>query len=74
VEPRKQVIEKARFFFGAIFVWRAFFLTGALLSVRIYKICTSLSTGFVENIGAARTTAARKPLPDAPFRGVSTFP
>jgi hypothetical protein len=69
VEAHWHVLETTVVFFGSNFVQRAFFEAGALLSDRIYKICTRLSTGFVEKIAVARTAPARKPLPDADFRG-----
>ena len=74
VEPPPQVVETWGVFSRSILVWRAFSLTGTLLSMRIYKIYTPLSTGFVENIRRLRPTAARKPLRDAAFRGARCSP
>jgi hypothetical protein len=74
VEPMPQVLETRELFFRPILVWGAFSLTGARLSARIYKICTPLSTGFVENIVRPRATAARQAFADAVLRGVSGFP
>jgi hypothetical protein len=74
MERTRQVLETLRVFFGSILVWRGFFLTGGPLSAPIYKICTLLSTAFVDKIGAARTPPARKPLPDVVFRGAARFP
>jgi hypothetical protein len=68
------MLELAAFFSGAIFVIGLFSLTGAILSDRIYKICTPLSTGFVENIRESGSQPARKPLPDAPLRGAGHSP
>jgi hypothetical protein len=64
-----QVLESMSFFHGSILVTAQIFLTCAGLSDRIYKICTPLSTGFVENIGRAGGAPPRKPWPDADFRG-----
>jgi len=52
-----------------IFVTALFSLTWTRLSKSIYKICTLVSTGFVENPRAAARPSPRKPLPDADFRG-----
>jgi hypothetical protein len=73
VEAPKHVLEWTAVFFGSFLVWRVFFVAGTPLSARIYKICTLLSTGFVEKIAVPRTTAARKPLPDAVLRGTPAF-
>jgi len=69
VEAAWHVLETTVVFFGSNFVQSGFFEAGARLSDRIYKICTRLSTGFVEKIVVPRTAPARKPLPDADFRG-----
>jgi hypothetical protein len=68
------MIELASFFHDMIFVIGPFYVTGATLSDRIYKICTPLSTGFVENIRESGSQPARKPLPDAPLRGADHSP
>jgi hypothetical protein len=47
-----------------------FFRATPSLSGRIYKICTLLSTGFVENMRRTRAATLRNPLPGAVFRGV----
>jgi hypothetical protein len=73
-ETPLQVFELASFFHDAIFVTAMIFLTGTALSDRIYKICTLLSTGFVENLPAAGTTPPRKALPDAHFGGAARLP
>ena len=44
--------------------------TPARLSARMYKICTPVSTGFVDNAAAPSARIARKALPDAGFGGV----
>src|SRR6266496_1883993 len=48
-----------------------FSMTAALLSARIYKICTPPSTGNVDNVGAQAPRGARKPLSGAVFRGLA---
>jgi hypothetical protein len=63
------VLEFPSFFRDTIFVMGPFSLTGTTLSDRIYKICTPLSTGFVENIHERRAAPARKTRPGAGFRG-----
>jgi predicted PurR-regulated permease PerM len=55
-------------FFVAILVRLAFFLSGRRLSAGIYKICTLLSTRFVENIDRAKQATPRKALSGAVFR------
>ena len=55
-------------FFVAILVRLAFFLSGRRLSAGIYKICTLLSTRFVENIDRAEQVTPRKALSGAVFR------
>jgi hypothetical protein len=74
VERITQTIETNGLFSRPILVGAAFSLTGAPLSLRIYKIYTPLSTGFVENICTVRRPAPRKPLRDAVLRGASPFP
>lgn len=54
--------------FGAILVRLAFFLSGRRLRAGIYKICTLLSTRFVENIDRAMQQTLRKALSGAVFR------
>jgi hypothetical protein len=68
------MVEFAAFFSGAIFVIGLFSLTGAILSDRIYKICTPLSTGFVEKIRNLLARPVRKAWPGAGFRGVPHSP
>ena len=68
-ETLLQSLESPSFFYDTIFVTALFFLTWTGLSNPIYKICTLVSTGFVENPRVAARTAPRKPLPDADFRG-----
>jgi hypothetical protein len=46
----------------------------ASLSVSIYKICTSPSTGNVDNVAARGSPDPRKPLSGAVFRGPCRFP
>jgi hypothetical protein len=72
-ERKLQVLESVYLFFGPIFVMGRFFLPGVTLSDRIYKICTSLSTGFVENIRRHRRGTRRKPRRGAGFRGALRF-
>lgn len=55
---------------GVILGIATFFRAGALLSEEIYKICTLLSTGIVENVRGDDRQTARKALPDVVFRGV----
>jgi hypothetical protein len=69
-----QTLEAQNVFRGSNFVIGPISLSCGPLSERIYKICTSLSTGFVENIGELERTVARKPLPDAAFRGAVAAP
>jgi len=73
-ETAAQSLELASFFHDAIFVMTPISLTGATLSDRIYKICTPLSTGFVEKKSTSRTPSARKALPDAAFEGGPVSP
>lgn len=68
-ETGLQSLESTSFFYDTIFVTALFFLTCTGLSNPIYKICTLVSTGFVENPRAAARPSPRKPLPDADFRG-----
>ena len=68
-ETHLQSLESASFFYDTIFVTALFFLTWTRLSNPMYKICTLVSTGFVENPRAAARPPPRKPLPDADFRG-----
>jgi hypothetical protein len=49
----------------------AFFLSGGRLSARIYKICTLLSTSFVEKIAEANRRGGRKALSGAVFRAMA---
>ena len=44
-----------------------FFRIWALLSAQIYKICTLLSTGIVENVFSNRRGGACNALPDVAF-------
>ena len=46
----------------------------AALSEQIYKICTLLSTGIVENMTHATPAIGRKPLPGADFGVIHRFP
>jgi hypothetical protein len=46
----------------------------ALLSAPIYKICTLLSTGIVENIARRRAPPGRKALSGAAFGGMAGLP
>ena len=55
---------------GVILGSATFFRAGALLSAQIYKICTLLSTGIVENVLDHVRSTAREALPDAAFRAV----
>jgi len=73
-ERPKQVLESVSFFRDAIFVTAPIFLPGMALRNPMYKIYTLLSTGFVENLPRGDRGAARKPLPDAGFRGVPRLP
>jgi hypothetical protein len=73
-EAPLQALEAQKVFRGSNFVMGPISLSCGLLSERIYKICTPLSTGFVENIRDAARAFARKPLPDAGFRGVVGAP
>jgi hypothetical protein len=57
---------------GAKLGTRRFIAAWTLLSVRIYKIRTLLSTGFVDNVVAATSAIARKALPGAGFRHDAT--
>jgi hypothetical protein len=50
-----------------------FFGGQTTLSERIYKICTLLSTGIVENARRAMVATSRKALPVADFRGSTAF-
>jgi hypothetical protein len=61
-------IESIGNFSGAILVSLAFLLSGRRLSAGIYKICTLLSTRFVENIDPANRATRRKALWGAVFR------
>jgi hypothetical protein len=70
-ETALQVLELASFFHDTIFVMAKIFLTCTALSAPIYKICTLLSTGFVENPQVRPGPSPRKPLPDADFGGAS---
>jgi hypothetical protein len=54
-------------FLGANLVTLAFSLSGRRLSAGIYKICTLLSTSFVENIAEGNHATARKALSGAVF-------
>jgi hypothetical protein len=51
-----------------------FSMAAALLSIRIYKICTLPSTGNVDNVVARWRCDARKPLSGAVFRGLAYSP
>src|SRR2546423_102497 len=51
-----------------------FSTAAALLSVRIYKICTLPSTGNVDNVVAQSRRDARKPLSGAVFQGLAHSP
>jgi hypothetical protein len=73
-EAPLQALEAKKVFRGSNFVIGPISLSCGPLSERIYKICTLLSTGFVENIGIAARAVARKPLPDAGFRGAAGAP
>jgi hypothetical protein len=73
-EIASQVLELASLFHDTIFVIKPISLTGAALSKRIYKICTLLSTGFVDNVAACGATPPRKAWPDAGFRGATREP
>ncbi|MGE5103410.1 MAG: hypothetical protein ACM3NZ_01600 [Betaproteobacteria bacterium] len=72
-EGKWQVFESRGLFFGPILVIGRFSLPGAGLSERIYKICTPLSTGFVENIRRRWRGMRWKPRRGAGFRGVLRF-
>ena len=50
------------------------FRAPARLSDRIYKICTLLSTGFVDNPIPGVQATALEPAPGAVFRGRAGFP
>ena len=73
-EIASQVLELASLFHDTIFVIEPISLTGAALSKRIYKICTLLSTGFVDNVAARGGTPPRKAWPGAGFRGATRVP
>jgi len=73
-ETAAQSLELASFFHDAIFVMTPISLTGATLSDRIYKICTPLSTGFVENLRERATIPPREAWPGAGFRGTTAAP
>jgi hypothetical protein len=73
-EAMQHALEWKHFFRGAFFVTAPISLTRALLSDRIYKICTLLSTGFVENARERRPATLPKALPGAGFRGVGPPP
>jgi hypothetical protein len=73
-ERPMQSLELTLLFFGANFVTGLIFLPGGILSDRIYKICTPLSTGFVDKRPDHRRVPSRKPLQDVVFRGVTCFP
>lgn len=62
-----QGIEFMRDFFCLNSVSLAFSLSGIRLSAAIYKICTFLSTSFVENITEANPAIGRKALSGAVF-------
>ena len=66
-----QTIESMMEFFVANLVRLAFSLSGRRLSARIYKICTLLSTSFVENIAEANRATPRKALSGAVFRAMA---
>ena len=51
-----------------------FSMATALLSARIYKICTLPSTGNVDNVAAATRWHASKPLSGAVFQGLARSP
>ncbi|MGE5089341.1 MAG: hypothetical protein ACM3QY_09480 [Candidatus Levyibacteriota bacterium] len=65
---RCQAIEFMMEFICLNSVSLAFSLTGRRLSAGIYKICTLLSTSFVENIAEADPGVARQALSGAVFR------
>jgi hypothetical protein len=73
-EIASQVLELPSLFHDTIFVMKPISLTGAALSKRIYKICTLLSTGFVDNVPARAGTPPRKAWPGAGFRGAARVP
>jgi hypothetical protein len=63
-----QVIEKLKQKVDAKLGIATFFPAGAPLSARIYKICTLLSTAFVENPRSAAARGPRKALTGAGLR------
>jgi hypothetical protein len=59
---------------GAILGIATFFPVPALLSAPIYKICTLLSTGIVENMPQQRAAPRRKALCGAASGGCPRIP
>jgi hypothetical protein len=59
---------------GVFLVIRRIIAVVAGLSVGIYKICTSPSTGFVEKPWPRDHAIGREAAPVAVFRGIAHFP
>jgi hypothetical protein len=64
----RQLFDSVRQKSGVKLGIRRFFAAWTPLSVRIYKIHTILSTGFVDNVVATTSAIARKALSGADFR------
>jgi hypothetical protein len=64
----------AEHFPGAILGIPSKLLAPARLSAGMYKICTQLSTGFVENAPSGFPAMARRSLSGAVFRDVVAVP
>ena len=71
---RSQLLDATMKKVGQIMGTATNFPSGAALSDRIYKICTLLSTGFVENHCPPRAATPRKPLSGAGFRAMPRPP
>ena len=69
-----QIIEISKEKCGANLGIATFFPAPALLSALIYKICTLLSTGIVENTVLTRTAPLRKALCGAAVGGYARIP
>jgi hypothetical protein len=65
-----QRIDSLNYLAGAKLGIASFLPAWTLLSDRMYKICTLLSTGFVDNLPIPHLATGRKPLCGAACRGV----